>query len=484
MANQFEKRGAMRRRDFIGSAAALAALSTGTIAKAARRYEKVDTIVIGAGLSGLHTAQMLADEGRKVLILEARDRVGGRVLSLDDVNASPEAGANTMLAAYGRTIDLAQRLKLPLIDMSKRPPAMPPGVHVGGKSFTIEQWRAAPENPFKGDRRKLHPGSIVPIEAAMANMFESADGWCDPANAGLDISMQRFLTDRGFSAEEIALAYNANPGYGRVAEETSLLNWLFVAAFFRAQRIAGTVEYAVAGGNSRLPEAMAKAFGGEIRLSTPISAIRSTTSGAEVVCVDGSRIRADHVVCSVPLAPLRKVAFDAPLPALHRAAIFEAPQMMITQTHLEVSAPFWEDDGLPADLWTDTPLGVLSSVRGGASATEVTSLTCWARGDKAARLDKMSEPDAGAFVLAELERVRPAAKGKVRVAGFKSWQTDPFSAGDWVVWGPGQATTLPQACGQAAGRIHFCGEHTALSSRGMEGALESAERVALEIMAP
>jgi monoamine oxidase len=59
---------------------------------------------------------------------------------------------------------------------------------------------------------------------------------------------------------------------------------------------------------------------------------------------------------------------------------------------------------------------------------------------------------------------------------------DPFSRGDWAVWGPGQVTAFARDIARPHGRIHFCGEHTAISNRGMEGAMESGERAALEIL--
>jgi monoamine oxidase len=59
---------------------------------------------------------------------------------------------------------------------------------------------------------------------------------------------------------------------------------------------------------------------------------------------------------------------------------------------------------------------------------------------------------------------------------------EPFNAGDWAYFGPGQVTAFARTMAAPAGRVHFCGEHTATANRGLEGALESSERVALEIL--
>jgi monoamine oxidase len=84
-------------------------------------------------------------------------------------------------------------------------------------------------------------------------------------------------------------------------------------------------------------------------------------------------------------------------------------------------------------------------------------------------------------VIAEIERMRPAAKGRLRVAAQHSWALDPYAAGDWAYFAPGTVTQFMPAMFQPHGRVHFCGEQTSVGARGMEGAMESGERAALEV---
>ena len=84
--------------------------------------------------------------------------------------------------------------------------------------------------------------------------------------------------------------------------------------------------------------------------------------------------------------------------------------------------------------------------------------------------------------MAVLERIRPkAAKALVPIKVF-SWQKELYTGGTWASWAPGQISAFANQIGQRHGRIHFCGEHTARLDRGMEGAMESADRVVLEIL--
>ena len=470
----------MKRREFIGGATALSLLPV--FASCSRTPERTDVVVIGAGLSGLHAAKLLADSGKKVVLLEGRNRIGGRVLSLDQVNGNPEAGANTMFMAYGRTLDAARSHGIELVEMAaRRTPGM--AYYVGGEVFRdAEEWARSPANPFPEQHKSQLPNYLPFQEFTRLSQEAKGEPWCDPVNAPFDIPMSQVLAKQGFSPEQIALAYDTNPSQGITADNTSLLNWIAANRFFTQQLAIGPEEYAVKGGNSRLPEAMAKALDADIRLGEAVERVSGDETGVTIDYGGGKTIRAHHAICTATFGAMRNMAFDPGLPALHAKAVSEVPQNWITQVHMEPTAPFWEDDELSPSMWTDTAAGIVFASKGSEDPTEITSFTAWGRGNNAARLDKLSEQEAGDLVLSDIERIRPATKGKLRVAGFKSWQNDPFSAGDWVAWAPGQATTLPQASSKPHGRVHFAGEHTSVVARGMEAAMESGERAALEIL--
>jgi monoamine oxidase len=95
----------------------------------------------------------------------------------------------------------------------------------------------------------------------------------------------------------------------------------------------------------------------------------------------------------------------------------------------------------------------------------------------------LNEADAGRAVIGAIEALRPAATGQLELIGLKSWGGDRFAGGAWAYFRPGQVRQFAADMATPTGRIHFCGEHLALSGRGLEGALQSAEIAASEVLA-
>jgi monoamine oxidase len=237
----------------------------------------------------------------------------------------------------------------------------------------------------------------------------------------------------------------------------------------------------VLGGNQQLPFAMAKALKNEVHLGREAVAIRDDGSSVEVTCRDGTRYRARTLVCSVPYSVLRHVHIDPLPPARQAEAIHNLPYMLNTLVFFVPKRRYWETDGLSPTMWTDGVAGTVMAQYFGKNADEVTAIVANPRGHAAAWLDRLPPAEAIRTVQREIERLRPAAKGALEAGTIHSWARDPFAAGDWAVYGPGQVQRFGRVLGDAHGRVHFCGEHTAQANRGMEGAMESAERVVLEV---
>lgn len=463
-----------------------AALLTAT-PRMLRAQNKSDVIIIGAGLSGLGAAGLLQEAGINVQVIEGRNRIGGRVQSIRNIPGNPEAGGTAFGPGYARLVDAANSHDVDLIDITPITPYFfDRQLVIDNEFISSEDWPTHPHNPFPEPAKNVMPWMYLRHLLGRDNPLQTSDAWLDPKHVNLDISLHEYLRNIGQSDETIEIAYNMNPSWGSSSHGVSALQPLSAAFFAGMQRQLTTgnkiMGYSAKGGNQAIPEGMAAALKNEVRLNQQVTGIRSNTGGVEVHCAHGTVYRADRVICSVPCSVLKRIRIDPLLRGTQAQAVQTLESQLINQVHMIATRPFWEDDGMTANMFTNSLCGMLVAEHKGENPAEVTSLTAWVRGPNAAWMDQVDEQNAIAAVVADIERLRPAAKGQLEVAAYKSWYRDPFAAGDWAVWQPGQISAFAADIARPHEHIHFCGEHTAVLNRGMEGALESGERVALEVL--
>jgi monoamine oxidase len=499
------------RRQFVTTTAALAVAASMRNTAYASGAGEPDVIVIGAGLSGLATTMELEANGLKVLLLEGRQRIGGRIYTLFDVPGHPEVGFNSLANAYGRTIDMAARVGVEIVNLAPKLLANRAGqeLFLDGKHIPLKDWATHPRNPFPADMKQLPPWGWADAMFKRHMPFKDLENWYDPQHAQHDISVHQFLTSHGASEAMIRLGYDTNIAYGTTSHDVSLLMQAFtdhwqavnrgaIMGFSRtgaanAQGVAtpaappaasmdGVLIGMIKDGNERLTQAMAQRLKGDLLQGKRVVAIDTSATGGTVRCADGSSYRAKAVVCTMPFSTLRHVAIDPLPPAQQLGAITKLGYIPITQFHLVAKQPFWEQDGLSPSMWTDGPLGLVLAQRFFGKENEVTSLTVWCRGNNGLFIDRFGIEGGKQLILDEFARLRPASKGKLSVAAVHSWTADPFSAGDWAIYEPGQVSAFQNVVAQPHERLYFAGEHTAVGSRGVEAALESAERATLEVL--
>lgn len=431
-------------------------------------------VVVGAGLSGLLTAMLLEERGVAVTVVEARDRLGGRVLTADGVAGNPESGGPVIGESYRRVRRIAEHVGV----------GLGPGpaferdwwLYVNETGIPLREWTTSPANRLSDSERQMLPFLLMGYYMGQDLPLEGFEDWINPRHAALDIPITDYLRSKGASDEAMRLI-NVSPNTNDIATTSTL--WALRDAQRRRDTAGGGI-LGAEGGNSRLIERMAASIRGSVLTGKPVSAIRSAAEGVEVSCNDGSSIEADYAVVTVPFSVLRGIEVDPPFEGAQKEAVEQLPYTPITKYFLVPKRPFWDEDGLAVSMWTDTGLERFFPVKDAQG--QVQNITCWVDGPSAARLDAMTESEQIDHVLGELARIRPATRGAVDVAHIVSWGNDPFARGAYAHYAPGQVTRLKPVMARPWKRIHFAGEHTAVVSPGMEGAMESAERASNEVL--
>lgn len=461
------------RRGFLRSAA-LASVGLSGIGRLGAQ-QPAHVVVVGAGLSGLYAAMLLEEFGLRVTVVEGRDRVGGRIYSVAGLPIELDVGGGGVGPNYGRFIDTAQRLRVPLGTGSGG--GFAGMLHIKGQPIRYPDWPASPLNPLPESMREMLPSRML-LGLLQDNPLTTPAHWRHPNFREFDQPAVDYFRGLGLNDEALRLL-DINNSYGNRLSETSMLQLYYVQTNFLIGMKTGKPGLQVMGRNAQMPEAMAGALTGDLRLQTAVTSIAQDGSGVTVTCANGERISAAACLMTAPAPALRNIGISPALPPLQAEAVAKVEYHKIFKVFLRVLAPFWEEHELAPSLWTDGPLG---RVFASGEAGQVSYLTCWINGDAADRFDKLDSDAAGQLAIEELSRIAPAARNNVEVLTTMAWDKEPFSGGVWAVWRPGEPATYAPALAEPHGKIFFAGEHTSRAMRGMEGALESGERAAYEIL--
>ena len=464
----------LNRRLVLGGA--LSGLATLAGCRSPKTGFDAEIIVLGAGLSGLHATRLLEAEGKDVLVLEGSNRIGGRMHTLDHGELGrTEGGGEQVGASYARIIDTARQLGVTLTP--DEGPRRETAYFYNDTLMGPDDWKAMKLHPFTAPFTGGSPGSPLFSLAAKENPLSAPEDWRDPRFESYDISAADFLTSKGFDAEArrvIEVALNGN-----TLETYSMMNLYRSLQLYTQSRGMGA-SLSIDGGAQRLPEAMAKSLKRSVHTMRKVSQITTSSDDVRVQTETGETYRALHCISTLPFGAMRNVNIAAVVPQKQGMAITSLPYTQIYQIHFRANTQFWEIDGLPVDMWTDSPAErIFANYDTDGNPTGI--FRAWVNGSRSNFWT--SNTNAEAEFKSIFKTVRPASQGDIDVLALQNWtDSNPLAGGAYMHWAPGQIPLMAETMGRPAGRLSFAGEHLSYLHTGMEGAMESAESAAFALM--
>ena len=451
-------------------------------------------MVVGAGLSGLVAAREVARAGRSVAVLEARDRVGGRMLS------RAVAGGSEVVDLGAEFIGPTQNHIRALVDELgiKTFPSYVAGrnVYVAGGSRTTYA-DTGPTGQAPPDLTIL-PDFLLTVTAldSMARSVPVDAPW-KAARAGewdsqsLESWIRSNTTNgkrfRDVSTAAIRAIFAAEP------REISLLFALFFIAASGDEHNVGTFERnfstrngaqqdRIAGGTQSIALALARQLGRRVIRRSPVRRIVVSRGYVDVIS-DRYVNRARRVIVALPPTLAGRIQYEPDLPAFRDGLTQRLPQGHMVKVQAIYERPFWRADGLNGAAVMDVgPLNITfdSSPESGSPGV----LLGFAGGDEGRRLEALPAAERRAAALASLARAfGPRALSPIDYVE-QNWSQEPWSRGCPVaVAPPGVLTTYGSALREPVGRIHWAGTETATFWNGyMDGAVSAGKRAAREAL--
>jgi len=397
--------------------------------------------VVGAGFAGLACADRLLDLGHQVDVMEARDRVGGRVWSQRLVAEDPatlvERGAEFVLDGYSALVDVAHRLGLSLVDT--------------GMSYYVREPRGAVSTT---PTAMAHAGRRLAAAARTAAPSTSLRDLAD--QVGGDAAATAACVAR----ISLSCAYPPELLSARAALEASA-------------EIEWKPSHRVAGGNHLVALGLAKRLGHRVHTEAVVSAIVTGTGQVGVATGDAD-VSADAVVVTVPASLTNTIAFDPPLPTWKLDALSRLGLGQAAKLHVPLAAT------APTSAVLDVDRGYWCWTAHGADGRPQPVVHCFA-GAKP-QLDGLAVDDGPSAWVAALSQLRPDLRLTPQGAVLTTWNDDPWAAMAYSAFSTQQRPGDAAALARSIGPVHFAGEHTAGDWAAlMEGALRSGIRAADEI---
>ncbi|HEX5723023.1 MAG TPA: flavin monoamine oxidase family protein [Acidimicrobiia bacterium] len=443
---------------------------------------EVDVVVVGAGLAGLSAARDLTRKGLEVVVLEGRDRVGGRTFDQPLRNGvTVEFGGQWI----GPTQDVIASL-VDELDLETFP------TYVHGEDITFydgEAIRHTSEDFGLPEKTSAEVVSVWERIEVLAEQVSTASPWTGPEAETYDeMTVATWL--RAQTGDELALRFfgmvvpaifAAEPG------EMSMLHFLFYVASGNGLSIlaateGGAQERRVVGGAQAISQRLARELGAAVHLRSGVHAIRHSDSEVRAIHNEGE-VAASHIVVAIPPTLAGRISYDPPLPAQRDSLTQQVPAGSVIKVNVGYATPFWRGDGLSGlVLGLDDEFGLVfdNSPPDGTCGV----LVAFAEGDHSRHVRAMSEQDRNSLLIDTVTSYfGPKASDPFDIVAV-DWSTEQWTRGCYGAhMGSGVWTQYGPALAEPIGRIHWAGTETEQVWNGyMDGAVRSGLRAAAEIV--
>jgi putrescine oxidase len=447
------------------------------------RLIETDVVVVGAGVAGLAAARALVAEGREVVVLEARDRVGGRLWNTEIGGEANELGGEWIAPYQSRMHALLGELGIELF----------PAYRDGDDVYVGEDGRAhrfgAGESGLSAQEERELKEADAKLDA-LAKELDPEAPWEHPRARELDtVTFDEWLRTevRGEAARENLRSYLADGFLTKPAHAFSLLQGLWAIA-----GAGGTYElfapeqclaYRVVGGSQLVPIRMAEGLGERVVLDAPVRTVRWRDGGVDV---DAGHVSVTARAAVVAVAPnlAAAIRFEPALPSWRMSLQQASSQGSVTKYLAVYDRPFWREDGLSGEglapygfvreLYDNTPpsasVGVLCTFLPGEQADLAARMAPDAR--RAAILEGLA-----AFVGPEALRATDLIE--------TNWAAEEWTRGAYAsTFGIGGLTRFGPDLRRPVGPIHWaCSDIAGVGHMHMEGGVRSGDAAAAAILA-
>ena len=437
----------------------------------------MSVVVVGAGLAGLAAAAELVANGIEVVVLEARDRVGGRAHGIE---VAPGAWVDAGAAYLGRK---HTSLMAMIADL---------GLETTPTSMNGDSRFALAAKPVRS------PGRFPPLNAvALGEMFDLLDElteslrtdapWLSPDAARLDSITAAQWADQHLKHPDARLFFPLFLGEMMAADpkDISVLHMAFYLSSGGGIRYlnafeGGAQEARIAKGAHRLCSELAARLGERVHLAHPVHAIHQEGDGVTVHSGRKS-FHARAVVVALPPLLANVIEYQPDLAAPRASRNIKAG--CVVKIHLIYPSPLWREHGLSG--WSVSAKGpMLSTVDDSPADGSVGVLTGFITGSEAHQFSELSEANQRTAVMEQVYTLFPQLP---KPSGYHAtdWLNDDYSRGCYAaLFGPGDWMRHGPHITAPCGRIHWAGTETSVEFFGlMEGAIRSGRRVASELLA-